>query len=347
MSKDMDREQALVSREQGRSLVGIAGILEFDSARATAVATKRGDTDDADLVQLYLRDIGRYPLLTKDDEVRLAQAIEAGRDAAALAASSATLTPANKRELHGIERRGADAQQTFVSSNLRLVVSIAKKYQASGVSLLDLVQDGNLGLIHAVEKFDWHKGFKFSTYATWWIRQAISRSIANTGQTIRLPAHAGDMLTAIRRAQIFLESKLGRPPTMAELGAEVDLSHEKLVEVMGYRIDPMSLSQRLTEDGDAELGDVVEDPGAASPFEQAALSLLPDVITRLLEPLTAREGEIVRLRFGLDRGEPRTLDQVGERVNLTRERTRQIEAQAMSKLRHQLSDTGARDLLTV
>jgi len=309
------------------------------------VAPKRGDGDDADLVKLYLRDIGRYPLLTKDDEARLAQAIEAGRDATALVASDATLTPAKKRELRRIERRAADAQQTFVSSNLRLVVSIAKKYQASGVPLLDLAQEGNLGLIHAVEKFDWHKGFKFSTYATWWIRQAISRGIANTGRTIRLPVHAGEMLTALQQAQVLLQSKLGRSPTLAELGAEVDLPREKLVEVMGYRTDPLSLSQPLAEDGDTELGDVVKDPGAVSPFEQAAVSLLPDEITRLLAPLTAREGEILRLRFGLDRGEPRTLEQVGERFNLTRERIRQIEAQAMSKLRHPSSDTGARGLL--
>jgi RNA polymerase sigma factor (sigma-70 family) len=309
------------------------------------VASKRGAGDDADLVKLYLRDIGRYPLLTKGDEVRLAQALEAGRDATALAASDATLTPAKKRELRRIERRAADAQQTFVLSNLRLVVSIAKKSQASGVPLLDLVQEGNLGLIHAVEKFDWRKGFKFSTYATWWIRQGISRGIANTGRTIRLPVHAGDMLTALQQARGLLEAKLRRQPTLAELGAEVHLPHEKLVEMMRYRTDALSLSQPLTENGDIELGDLAEDPGAASPFEQAALSLLPDQITRLLAPLTAREGEIIRLRFGLDRGEPRTLEQVGEHFNLTRERIRQIEARAMSKLRHPSSDTGARDLL--
>jgi len=309
------------------------------------VAPKHGAGDDADLFKFYLRDIGRYPLLTKDDEARLAQAIEAGRDATALASSDAMLTPAKKRELCRIERRAADAQQTFVSSNLRLVVSIAKKYQASGVPLLDLTQEGNLGLIHAVEKFDWRKGFKFSTYATWWIRQAISRGIATTGRTIRLPVHAGDMLTALLQAQVLLESKLRRQPTLAELGAEVHLPHEKLVEMMRYRTDALSLSQPLTENGDIELGDVVEDPGAVSPFEQAALSLLPDEITRLLAPLTAREGEIIRLRFGLDRGEPRTLEEVGEHFNLTRERIRQIEARAMSKLRHPSSDTGARDLL--
>ena len=309
------------------------------------MAPKRGDRDDADLVKLYLRDIGRYPLLTKDDEARLAQAIEAGRDATALAASEATLTPAEKRELCRIERRAADARQTFVSSNLRLVVSIAKKYRASGVPLLDLAQEGNLGLIHAVEKFDWRKGFKFSTYATWWIRQAITRAIANTGRTIRLPVHAGDRLTTLQQAQVFLESKLHRQPTLAELGAEVDLPHEKLVELMGYRTEPLSFSRPLVEGDDVELGDVVKDPGAASPFEQAALSLLPGEITKLLAPLTAREGEILRLRFGLDRGEPRTLAQVGECFNLTRERVRQIEVRAMSKLRHPSSDTGARDLL--
>jgi RNA polymerase sigma factor (sigma-70 family) len=269
------------------------------------VATKRGDADDADLVKLYLRDIGRYPLLTKDDEARLAQAIESGRDATALVASGTTLTRTEKLELRRIERRAADARQTFVLSNLRLVVSIAKKYQGSGMPLLDLAQEGNLGLIHAVEKFDWRKGFKFSTYATWWIRQAISRGISNTGRTIRLPVHAGDKLTALQHAQGVLESKLKRSPTLAELGAELDLPLEKLVEVMGYRADTLSLSQRIAHDGDAELADVVEDRSAASPFDKAVLSLLPDEITRLLAPLTAREGEILRLRFGLDRGDAR------------------------------------------
>src|ERR1035441_2886252 len=165
------------------------------------VAPKRTAGDDADLVKLYLNDIGRYPLLTKGDEVRLAQAIEAGRDATAVFASGATLTPAKKRDLRSIKRRAADARQTFVLSNLRLVVSIAKKYQVSGMPLVDLAQEGNMGLIHAVEKFDWRKGFKFSTYATWWIRQAISRGISNTGRTIRLPVHAGDKLTALQHAQ--------------------------------------------------------------------------------------------------------------------------------------------------
>jgi len=310
------------------------------------VAPKRTAGDDADLVKLYLRDIGQYPLLTKGDEVRLAQAIEAGRDAAVLVASGATLTPDEERDLRSIERRAAAARQSFVSSNLRLVVSIAKKYQVSGVPLLDLAQEGNLGLIHAVDKFDWHKGFKFSTYATWWIRQAITRGIADTGRTIRLPVHVIDTLVAIHRAQLFLESTLGRSPTLVELGTEVDLPYERLAEVVGYGTGPLSLSQLLTEHGDAELSDVVEDPGAASPSEQAVLALVPDEITRLLAPLDAREREILRLRFGLDLGEPKTLAEIGEHFHLTRERIRQIEARAMAKLRHPETDTGARDLLT-
>jgi RNA polymerase sigma factor (sigma-70 family) len=309
---------------------------------------ERVDRDDEDLVRLYLTDIGQYMLLSKDDEVRLAQIIESGRNALEeLEAGSKSLTPARKRELRRKIRQGEEAQQAFVKSNLRLVVSIAKKYQASGLPLLDLIQEGNLGLMHAVEKFDWRKGFKFSTYATWWIRQAITRGIANTGRTIRLPVHAGDTLTRVQKAQARLELKLGRPATLDELGNEVELAGDKLVEALRFRSEPLSLSEPLREDGDAELGDVVEDRSAESPFEVAAVALLPEEIDKLLSPLDEREREILKLRFGLDRGESRTLEEVGEYFNLTRERIRQIEARAMSKLRHPSSDTGARDLLTV
>jgi RNA polymerase sigma factor (sigma-70 family) len=311
------------------------------------VAKERVERDEEDLVRLYLTDIGQYPLLTKEDEVRLAQAIEAGVAARSEMETDPSLGPVRRRELRRVVRSGEKAQRTFVQSNLRLVVSIAKKYQASGLPLLDLVQEGNLGLMHAVEKFDWRKGFKFSTYATWWIRQAITRGIANTGRTIRLPVHAGDTLARLQKARARLELAHGRPATVAELSAEVDLAEDKVAEALRFASEPLSLSEPLREDGDAELGDLVEDRGAESPFESAATAMLPDEVLRLLAPLDEREREILKLRFGLDRGEPRTLEEVGEHFHLTRERIRQIEARAMSKLRHPSSDTGARDLLAV
>jgi RNA polymerase sigma factor (sigma-70 family) len=315
---------------------------------APSLAKARPARDEEDLVRLYLTDIGQYPLLTKDEEARLAQRIEArGLADEELATKGTDLPPARRRELRRAVAEGDLAEQTFVQSNLRLVVSIAKKYQASGLPLLDLVQEGNLGLIHAVEKFDWRKGFKFSTYATWWIRQGITRGIANTGRTIRLPVHAGDTLTRVQKAQARLEFELHRPATRAELAKETELSEEKVVEALRFRSEPLSLSVQLREDGDAELADVVADRSAESPFEMAATALLPMEIERLLSPLNERERQILRLRFGLDRGEPRTLEEVGARFDLTRERIRQIEARAMSKLRHPAHDTGARDLLTV
>ena len=312
------------------------------------MAKDRIDRDEEDLVRLYLTDIGQYTLLTKDDEVRLAKAIEAGKLANEEMAKATTLTPTKRRELRKAAREGEIAERAFVQSNLRLVVSIAKKYQASGLPLLDLIQEGNLGLMHAVEKFDWRKGFKFSTYATWWIRQAITRGIANTGRTIRLPVHAGDTLARLQKARSRLELKFGRPATLAELAKEVEMPEDKVTEALRFAAEPLSLSEPLREDGDAELGDVVEDRSAESPFEVAATALLPEEIQRLLAPLDEREREILRLRFGLDgSGEGRTLEEVGEHFQLTRERIRQIEARAMSKLRHPSSDTGARDLLSV
>ncbi len=312
------------------------------------MAKDRIDKDEEDLVRMYLSDIGQYPLLTKDDEVRLAKDIERGtRAQKELTSRTKDITTQRRQELKREVRLGKVAQGYFVQSNLRLVVSIAKKYQASGLPLLDLIQEGNLGLMHAVEKFDWRKGFKFSTYATWWIRQAITRGIANTGRTIRLPVHAGDTLSRVQKAQARLEITLGRPPSLAQLAKEVEIEEVKLLEALKFRSEPLSLSEPLREDGDAELGDVVEDRAAESPFEVAATSLLPVEIARLLAPLDDREREILKLRFGLDRGEPRTLEEVGEHFNLTRERIRQIEARAMSKLRHPSSDTGARDLLTL
>ena len=304
------------------------------------------DREEEDLVRLYLNDIGKHGLLTKDDEARLGQAIEKGKAARDEMLAGGTITAARKRQLRVQIREADEATQIFIQSNLRLVVSIAKKYQASDLPLLDLVQEGNLGLIHAVEKFDYRKGFKFSTYATWWIRQAITRGIANTGRTIRLPVHAGDQLSRLKKARVNLELSFGRRPTVSELAIELDMPERQVAEILRYASEPVSLSDPLREDGDTELGDIIADRSAVSPFEAAAESLLPEEMVRLLAPLGEREREILRLRFGLDRGEPRTLEEVGESFNLTRERIRQIEARAMSKLRHPSADTGARELLT-
>jgi DNA-directed RNA polymerase sigma subunit (sigma70/sigma32) len=310
------------------------------------VTSMRADRDDEDLVRLYLRDIGQYPLLCKQDEARLAQAIEARACARQeLAANADELSGAQLRALRRQIKFGDDAERTFVQSNLRLVVHIAKKYQASGLPLLDLIQEGNLGLIHAVEKFDWRKGFKFSTYATWWIRQAVSRGIANSARTIRLPIHAADLVTAVQGAQALLQARFGRPATRAEIGIELGLPESKVEQILCIRAQPMSLSEPLRHDGDGEFGDIVEDRHAASPFEAAAVSLLPRVVTRFLAQLDDREREVLRLRFGLDQGESRTLEEVGVYFNLTRERIRQIEVRAMTKLRESPDEAEMREVL--
>ena len=307
--------------------------------------SKRAPQPEEDLVRLYLNDVGKYALLTKADEVRLAQTVETGSEARAELGGVADLTPSRRHELRRLVRQGEEATQTFVEANLRLVVSIAKRYQAADLPLLDLVQEGNLGLIHAVEKFDWRKGFKFSTYATWWIRQAITRGIANTGRTVRLPVHAGDLLVRVTKARGRLEGTLGRRPTIGELAADLGLEQHRVVEILRYVAEPMSLSEPLRLDSDAELGDVVEDRSAVSPFDAAAASLLSDEVAKMLGVLDERERVILQLRFGLDRGEPRTLDEVGIHFKLTRERIRQIEARALSKLRHPTLDRNAQELL--
>jgi DNA-directed RNA polymerase sigma subunit (sigma70/sigma32) len=313
-----------------------------------AISKRKLQSDDQDLVRIYLNEAGQYDLLTKEDEARLAQEIEDGAAARALLDDeTATVTPTERRALRRRVRKGDEAHRVFVQSNLRLVVSIAKRYQASGLPLLDLIQEGNLGLIHAVDKFDWRRGFKFSTYATWWIRQAISRGIANTGRTIRLPVHAGDNLLRLHRARSVLELRLGRPATHAELAEELGITEEKVRETALIAAEPLSLSQPLSDEGDAELGDLVEDRGAPTPFEAAATALLPGEIEKLIAALDPRERQVLRLRFGLDRGEPRTLEEVGAHFSLTRERIRQIEARAMSKLRHPTNEADVRNLLGV
>jgi RNA polymerase sigma factor (sigma-70 family) len=298
------------------------------------VPNKRVAQAPEDLVRLYLNDVGRYALLTKDDEARLAQAIEAGQNARTRLDHGEPLTAPHQRELGRLVRDGEVATAAFVQANLRLVVAIARRYPSGDVPLLDLIQEGNLGLIHAVEKFDWRRGFKFSTYATWWIRQAISRGIANSGRTVRLPAHVGDLLVRVVKAQGGLEGRLRRRPTTAEVAADVGVDEARVIEVLRHAREPLSLSGPLFADSDMSLGEVVEDTSAIAPFDGAAAALLGDEVQKILVVLDDRERKILQLRFGLDRGEPRTLDEVGVHFNLTRERVRQIEARALSKLRH-------------
>ena len=306
---------------------------------------KHAQVPDEDLVRAYLSDIGRHQLLTKGEEASLAQTAEAGRAARMELEAGGPMSATRTRELRRAVAAGDVAVESFIHSNLRLVVSIAKRYQRSDLPLLDLIQEGNLGLIHAVEKFDWRKGFKFSTYATWWIRQSITRGIANGARTIRLPVHAGDLLSQLSRAQVRLEAQLGRWPSIAELAVDLDVSPQRVVEILQCGTIPVSLSEPLHHESDAELGDLVEDGGAVSPVEAAVTALLPGEVAKMLTCLDAREREVIRLRFGLDRGEPRTLEEVGRTFDLTRERIRQIEAKAMSKLRHPAAGGDLRELL--
>jgi RNA polymerase sigma factor (sigma-70 family) len=301
---------------------------------------------EQDLVRLYLDEIGKHQLLTKDDEARLGQAIQAARKAAdELGVASSRMSAEHRRELERLVAAGAEATQTFVNANLRLVVSVAKRYQGSKLPLLDLVQEGNLGLIHAVEKFDYRKGFKFSTYATWWIRQAITRGIAASAHTIRLPLHARDLVGQVERTMGRLQMELGRTPTAEEVAAELGLRPQQIIDALRMGSEPRSISEPLGEDSDADLGDVIADPTAASPEDVAMSEVIPAEITRLLGVLDKREREVLRLRFGLDQGEPRTFDEVGARFNLTREGIRQIESRALAKLRHPSVETGAAELL--
>jgi RNA polymerase sigma factor (sigma-70 family) len=307
------------------------------------------DRADEDLVRLYLNQIVRHALLTRAREAELARLIEAGNAAKTELDDAANkrrrISASRRRSLLDAVRAGDEATQTFVEANLRLVVSIARTYQSSEVPLLDLVQEGNLGLIHAVEKFDYRKGFKFSTYATWWIRQSITRGIANTGRTIRLPVHVGKRLTELRRAQGRLATELGHKPTLEQLAQELNIGTDQVARVLRHAPDTWSLSEPVGDHDDAVLGDMIGDASARSPSDAAVESVLPAEIARLLEPLDDREREILRLHFGLDRGQPRTLEEIGNSLNLSRERIRQIEHRAMSKLRHPSAGVGGRDLL--
>jgi RNA polymerase sigma factor (sigma-70 family) len=313
-------------------------------SRANAVKARRSEiSEDPDLVRLYLDDIGRHELLTKEDEIALAQAIEAG-EAARTELETRKVDARRRRQLRADLRDGDAARERFLNANLRLVVSIAKKYQGSGMPLLDLVQEGNLGLLRAVEKFDWRKGFKFSTYATWWIRQAIQRGVAHSARTIRLPVHVEDQLNLLRKTRAELAKSLDREPTVADIAAAVDMPVDTVAEVLQAAQPTASLDAPLTEDSDSERGDFIADPNAIDPSHGAYQATLPREIDRLLSVLEDREQQIMRMRFGLN-GDERTLAEVGDHFGLTRERIRQIEARTLSKLRHPSINTGARELL--
>jgi RNA polymerase sigma factor (sigma-70 family) len=304
----------------------------------------RNETQDEDLVRLYLDSIGRYPLLTKEQEWELSRVIQEGREAREKSAQTG-LRAARKRQLLATAELGDAATEQFINSNLRLVVSIAKRYQSSELPLLDLVQEGNLGLIHAVGKFDWRKGFKFSTYATWWIKQAISRGIDNTGRTIRLPVHAGDQVRRLLRTKRQIEGQTGRSPSFVELAQAMGITEQQVIELLQQGSEPVSLDSRVGPEGESELSEIVADVSSPTAFELVAEAMLGDEIEKLLSMLDTREREILRLRFGLDRGDPRTLEEVGVALNLTRERIRQIERAALSKLRHPSAKTDSRSLL--
>ena len=291
-----------------------------------------------DLVRTYLREVGKYPLLRADEEVALAKSIEAGTKAAErlgrVSNGAAPLSPRTRARLLGEVEDGERARRKFIEANLRLVVSIARRYQGYGLPLLDLIQEGNLGLLRAVEKFDWRRGFKFSTYATWWIRQGITRGLADRSRTIRLPVHVAEIVVRLRRAETEMAADLGREPTDEELAQRLDLDVDTLQAYRLTAMDTVSLSAPLGEAGDAELHEFLEDQTCDQPLEEAVRSKAADELREILDTLSTREKRILELRFGLVDGRERTLEQVGVEFSLTRERIRQIEAKAMAKLRH-------------
>lgn len=297
------------------------------------MAKERVDRDEEDLVRLYLTDIGQYPLLTKDDEVRLAQEIEAGNAARAeLAAGGKHLTPAKRRELRRVGREGDEAQRTFVQSNLRLVVSIAKKYQASGLPLLDLIQEGNLGLIKSVHRFDDRRGFRFSTYAHWWIRQAIERAIMNKGAQVRLPVHVFDARRELARVTRDLTHALGREPTLDELAASMRLPMEKLHELLAaVPREPASLDDTIGDDDDRTLAESIA-ADVPPPDDQVIAVDETMRARRLLQRLSPMEHDIIRRRYGLGTDDDETLEEIGRSYRLSRERVRQIQAQGLRKI---------------
>jgi len=308
-----------------------------------------GATGSTDSVRAYLKRIGKVSLLNAEQEVDLAKRIECGLYAVErlrlAEQGGATLSTSLRRDLDWVSRDGVRARSQLLEANLRLVVSIAKRYSGSGMAFLDLIQEGNLGLIRAVEKFDYTKGYKFSTYATWWIRQAIARAMADQARTIRIPVHMVEVINKLGRMQRRLLQELGREPTPEELAKELDITPERVTEVQQYARAPISLDQTVGDESDRELGELIEDSEAVVAVDAVSFSLMRDELERVLQTLSAREAGVVRLRFGLVDGRPRTLDEIGEVYGVTRERIRQIESKTMSKLRHPSRSQVLRDFL--
>lgn len=302
-----------------------------------------------DPVRMYLKEIGKVDLLTAADEVDLAMKIEAGLEASnkleAAENGEIELTRAEMRRLTRVENVGLEAKQALISANLRLVVSIAKRYVGRGMLFLDLIQEGNLGLIRAVEKFDYEKGFKFSTYATWWIRQAITRAIADQARTIRIPVHMVETINKLVRVQRQLLQDLGRDPTPEEIGAEMDMSADRVREIQKISQEPVSLETPIGEEEDSQLGDFIEDSQAVVPPDAASFSMLQEQLTQVLDSLADRERRVIELRFGLVDGHPRTLEEVGREFGVTRERIRQIESKTLAKLRHPSRSSKLKDYI--
>ena len=313
---------------------------EARSARDEELALKAPTNDP---VRMYLKEIGKVPLLTAEQEVILAKAIEEGE--AATAELGKDVSSTRMRELQRIERQGQLGKKKLIEANLRLVVSIARRYVGRGMLLLDLIQEGNLGLIRAVEKFDYTKGFKFSTYATWWIRQAITRAIADQARTIRIPVHMVETINKLIRIQRQLLQDLGREPTPEEIGREMEFSPEKVREILKVSQEPVSLETPIGEEEDSHLGDFIEDSDAVVPVDAASFILLQEQLDSVLHTLSERETKVVQLRFGLTDGHPRTLEEVGREFGVTRERIRQIESKTLSKLRHPSRSQKLRDYL--
>jgi len=329
-----------------------SGDFVWDEDESEALRQARKDaelTASADSVRAYLKQIGKVALLNAEEEVELAKRIEAGLYATQLMTELTErgdkLPAAQRRDMVWICRDGDRAKNHLLEANLRLVVSLAKRYTGRGMAFLDLIQEGNLGLIRAVEKFDYTKGYKFSTYATWWIRQAITRAMADQARTIRIPVHMVEVINKLGRIQRELLQDLGREPTPEELAKEMDITPEKVLEIQQYAREPISLDQTIGDEGDSQLGDFIEDSEAVVAVDAVSFTLLQDQLQSVLETLSEREAGVVRLRFGLTDGQPRTLDEIGQVYGVTRERIRQIESKTMSKLRHPSRSQVLRDYL--